>query len=46
MGRPAFGLSLGQVQPKVKINESKETKKTQNGSDDDLTDLLILAGLK
>ena len=46
MGRPAFGLGLGK--PKVKINESKETKKTQKGYDaeDDLTDLLILAGLK
>lgn len=45
MGRPAFGLGLGQ--PKVKINESKENKKTQRGYDveDDLTDLLILAGL-
>ena len=45
-GRPAFGLGLGQ--PKVKINESKENAKTQKGYDveDDLNDLLILAGLK
>lgn len=46
MGRPAFGLGLGK--PKVKITESKEIKKTQKGYDteDDLEDLLILAGLK
>ena len=46
MGRPAFGLGLGK--PKVKINESKEIKKTQKGYevDDDLDDLLTLAGLK
>ena len=46
MGRPAFGLGLGK--PKVKITESKEIKKTQTGYEveDDLDDLLILAGLK
>ena len=47
MGRPAFGLGLGQ--PKVKINESKvNTKKPtdpNNGYEID-DDLLILAGLK
>ncbi len=49
MGRPAFGLGLGQ--PKVKINESKApAKKAQpldpnNGYEID-DDLLILAGLK
>ena len=49
MGRPAFGLGLGQ--PKVKINESKvPAQKAQpldpaNGYEID-DDLLILAGLK
>lgn len=49
MGRPAFGLGLGK--PKVKITESKETKKVNkpidpnNGYEID-DDLLILAGLK
>ena len=49
MGRPAFGLGLGQ--PKVKINESKApAQKAQpldpnNGYEID-DDLLILAGLK
>ena len=47
MGRPTFGLGLGQ--PKVKINESKvNTKKPadpNNGYEID-DDLLILAGLK
>ena len=49
MGRPAFGLGLGQ--PKVKINESKvSAQKAQpldpaNGYEID-DDLLILAGLK
>jgi small-conductance mechanosensitive channel len=48
MGRPAFGLGLGQ--PKVKINESKSVKTNKpldpnNGYEID-DDLLILAGLK
>lgn len=50
MGRPAFGLGLGQ--PKVKINESKNQTKVVNKSLDSNNgyeiddDLLILAGLK
>ena len=45
MGRPAFGLGLGQ--PKVKINESKTKVNVSKDSEDDgFEDLLILAGLK